>query len=531
MNLEKYKVGKKGKSLKELGQYTRNLSLDMTEGCSLRCKYCFADFASEKRENRVLTEEVMKAAVDWLFDDNTSGTVDEVNKSGGLGFEPWGGEPLHNWEMIKKSYEYFLKKSNETGKKVRHIGGTTNGVEFTEEKLKWLKDRNITWLISLDGIKENHDSQRVFPSGVGSFDVIDKNIDLYKKVFGYAPQVRMSLHPDYIKNLYKSYEYILGKGIKSYFFSPVFEANWTEDHYRELENQLVMLYEKLVLDYKNGFPKVDNKFIDEMIYYILTAKKMGVDLEKIEQTGEYNKELNRLSRGMSLPKPCGAGTSYFGVSVEGQIFVCHRFNKHGLNIKKNPFDKRTGWMGNVWEGIHNKELFATLDTWDVKDLKHCEKCKLKYYCKGSCYASNYDNVGDIKGQNKKSCDVNNALYNAAIKIIDIFKQHGMYDFKNHEIIYNQNNRNQNSFKGKHGQNIDKCMCNNATYYVRGIEELLSDETPENREDLKMQILDGGINVLLDMYQEIKENKLHKNPNKKTQNARKKIDFNPNMPNN
>jgi DNA repair photolyase len=37
-------LGKPGKKLKELGASTLNLSLDMTEGCSLRCKYCFADF-------------------------------------------------------------------------------------------------------------------------------------------------------------------------------------------------------------------------------------------------------------------------------------------------------------------------------------------------------------------------------------------------------------------------------------------------------------------------------------------------------
>ena len=95
--------------------------------------------------------------------------------------------------------------------------------EFLEILQKWCRDRNITWLISLDGIKENHDSQRVLSNGQGSFDIIDKNIDLYKKVYGYPPEVRMSLHPDYIKNIVKSYEYILGKGILSYFFSPVYE--------------------------------------------------------------------------------------------------------------------------------------------------------------------------------------------------------------------------------------------------------------------------------------------------------------------
>jgi len=33
--------GKAGRSLKELNTHTLAISLDMTEGCSLRCKYCF----------------------------------------------------------------------------------------------------------------------------------------------------------------------------------------------------------------------------------------------------------------------------------------------------------------------------------------------------------------------------------------------------------------------------------------------------------------------------------------------------------
>jgi radical SAM protein with 4Fe4S-binding SPASM domain len=474
----------------------------------------------------------MKAAIDWLFDDGTSGTVEEVNRMGGLSFEPWGGEPLHNFEMLQKTYEYFVQKSKETGKKIRHIGGTTNGIEFTEERLKWMKERNITWLISMDGIKENHDSQRVLPNGKGSFDIIDKNIDLYKKVYGYAPQLRMSLHPDYINNLYKSYEYVLGKGIKSYFFSPVYEANWTEESYKELEEQLVKLYEKLIIDYKNGFPVIENKFVDDMIHYILEARRLGVNLDEIEKTGSYDLNLNSLSKGMHLPKPCGAGSTYFGVSVEGQIFICHRFNKHGLDPNKIPFEKRYGWLGNVWEGMHNIELFNELKNWDVKELEHCKYCKLKYYCKGSCYASNYDNSGDIKGKNDKSCKVNFALYNAALRIIDLFKQHGMYDERNHQIIYPQNNQYNNAiYIGKHGQQFDSCMCNNSTYYFDGLNKLLSDETPQTREELRMQIIDAGIHALLDTYNEIRRNmNINNSNNAKTQNANKKLQFNVHLPN-
>lgn len=506
-----------GKTLRELGTYTRNLSLDLTEGCSLRCKYCFQDIGvNNKREDRKLTEEIMMQAVDWLFDDNTSGTVDEVNNSGGLGFEPWGGEPWHNFEMIQKTYEYFVEKSKQTGKKIGHIGGTTNAVEFTEEKLKWCAERNITWLISMDGIKENHDNQRVFQNGVGSFDIVDKNIDLYKKVYGFPPELRMSLHPNYIKNIVKSYEYVLGKGIMSYFFSPVYETNWTDEHYKELEEQLVQLYENMIINYKNGYPAIKNKFVDDMIHYILEAERRGLNLEEIEKTGLYDRSLNSLARGMHLPKPCGAGVTYLGVSVEGQIFVCHRFNKHGLDPDKIPFETRYGWLGNVWEGIHNVELFEKLKSWDVGNLEHCKYCKLKYYCKGQCYASNYDNTGKIDGQNEITCKINHVLYNAAKRIIELFKKHQLFDYQKHDIIYTNNRTSSKRFVGSNEMSFDKCMCNNGSYVVADVDRIFKNNgvDQEDIDELKMQLLNQGIHVLLDMYNNVKTNTLNKQTNRK-----------------
>jgi len=42
---------------------------------------------------------------------------------------------MHNFDMIVKTYEYALEKSKQTGKKLRNMNGTTNAVEFTEERL------------------------------------------------------------------------------------------------------------------------------------------------------------------------------------------------------------------------------------------------------------------------------------------------------------------------------------------------------------------------------------------------------------
>jgi len=48
----------------------------------------------------------MKDVIDWIFDDKTSGNYNDINKNGGLLIEFWGGEPLHNWDMLVKTTEY-----------------------------------------------------------------------------------------------------------------------------------------------------------------------------------------------------------------------------------------------------------------------------------------------------------------------------------------------------------------------------------------------------------------------------------------
>lgn len=500
--------GKAGRSIKELNTHTLAISLDMTEGCSLRCKYCFQDLGlGKKLESRKLTEEVMHQAVDWLFDDNTSGSVEYVNSQGGLSIEPWGGEPMHNFDMIVKTYEYALEKSKQTGKKLRSMNGTTNAVEFTEERLQWCRDRGIHWLVSLDGVKENQDKFRITPTGDGSFDIVDRNIDLYKKVYGRSPEVRMSLHPDYIDNLIKSYEYIIGKGVTYYFFSPVFEADWQDEDYQKLEDALVELYKLMIVNYKQGYPFVRNKFVDDMISYILSAKGKGVSLDQIEQTGEYKQELNSLSKGMSLPKPCAQGSTYFGVSVDGQIYICHRFNKHGIDQEELPYSDRYGWLGNVVEGIHNVEKVTRLVNFNINDLDHCKYCKLKYYCKGGCYASNYDNKGELDAKNDVACRINFVLYNQANKIIELFKENGMFDGHKLQIIIP--NQQVQGFRGANGQIFDRCICNSGSYYIG------SDNLPDDNDQsaqAKLARIQGGLQTLLNMYFNVEEelaNKMRK----------------------
>lgn len=490
-----------GKSFTELNKPLRVISLDLTEGCSLRCKYCFQDFKSEKKENGKLTENVMKDVIDWMFDDKTSGNYNDINKQGGILIEFWGGEPLHNWDMLVKTTEYQKEKSKISGKNVK-FGGTTNQVEFTRDRLQYLYDNNVNLLISYDGV--NNDKYRIFPDGSGSSNIILKNIDLYYDIFNKPPSVRMSLHPDYIDTLYESYEIVLSKGIRNYFFSPVFEQEWSEDHLSELKNQLLKIYNKEQKLLLQGFPPLRNKFVDEMVNLIIDSKKININLDNDEEVLQTDRSKLMKIQPNNSNRPCGQGVTYFGISIDGQIYVCHRFNKHGLDQQKYPFEKRFGRMGSIYTDIENVELFEKLNQWDVNEIEHCKNCKFKYFCNGGCYQANFDTTGNVQGQVQYQCKIKFTLYEAQKEILSIYEKHGIYNKEKNklEINYNKNNIDLNKFT----KEFDKCYCYNGAYLVKDVEEVLSELKldKEVTDDIKIQLAKQGIETAMELLREIEQ---------------------------
>lgn len=443
-----------GKTPVELGVPIRSASIDLTEGCSLACKYCFADLLSKKKSEKwKLTEDVMKAAIDWLFADSTSGTAEEVNAEGGIRIEFWGGEPLHNWDMLVKMTEYIESKSKETGKRIGELSGTTNVVEIDKEKLEFFKEHNINFLMSIDGVKEAHDMFRIFPSGKGSWDVINEKLDMILDYFPYW-QARISLHPAHVKYLYESFEYFISKGIYNAFYSPVYEADWTPEVWEEYEKQVKKIIKRMIRELKMG-RRIEVKFINDMINYIIQAERLGIDLDNMNDDPEL---AVKLSERNQVPQPCGAGYRYVGISVDGQIYVCHRFNKH--NMHHIPPEQKFGWLGNVWDGIINTELWERFHNWNVDDIPHCKGCPVRYHCKGGCYASNYDNAGAIGAKLDTQCQFQLTNYKLAKYALEEFKKAGLYDEKEKSLIY------PNPFgQSKPVYVAEKCFCYNSLYTV------------------------------------------------------------------
>ena len=78
-----------------------------------------------------------------------------------------GGEPLLEFELIKKCVSYILQRKGD--KKIRFTM-TTNGTLMTEDVIEFLVKYEFNLMISLDGDKKSHDGQ------ISAYAFVDKTI-------------------------------------------------------------------------------------------------------------------------------------------------------------------------------------------------------------------------------------------------------------------------------------------------------------------------------------------------------------------
>ena len=105
------------------------MCLHVCHDCNLRCGYCFAHTGDFGGRRMLMDEETAKRAVDFL-----------VRNSGArrnLEIDFFGGEPLMNMDVVKKTVEYIKENEESWGKQI-NLTITTNGVLLDDENLEYI---------------------------------------------------------------------------------------------------------------------------------------------------------------------------------------------------------------------------------------------------------------------------------------------------------------------------------------------------------------------------------------------------------
>lgn len=343
------------------------LMLILVGDCNLRCSYCFADQGHFGNAPGFMSWEVAKACVDFTFNEPGNGLYN-------ICF--FGGEPLLNFPLIKKTVLYARKQFSRLSKNIE-FSVTTNGTLLTDEICEFLNENQFGVLISIDGPQHIHDRWRRFKSGRGSHTTVAGNIQRMlscwdikgrkSNLMGRATVT--SWEPD----LTKIIPYLEGLGVPLVAAEPVSISPLEESSYALMGDSLEqykLSFEKLVKFYRNK---------------ILVGKPCAFHV--------LRQSLKNIFEGQQKYYHCGAGRHFKTVAPNGDIYPCQRLTGYK--------DYR---MGSVFTGIDDsavKEFLPKL----VTEKETCRSCWARFFCGGGCASEQILTKGVDAHPLKWSCEL------------------------------------------------------------------------------------------------------------------------------
>lgn len=350
------------------------LCLHVAHDCNLKCQYCFAQEGEYHGKREWMSEEVGKKALDFL--------IKNAGSRKNLEVDFFGGEPLMNFEVVKKLVAYGRELEKQHDKRFRFTI-TTNGMLLDEEKLDFINEHMHNLVLSLDGRKEINDNMRPRAGGQGSYDVI---VPKFQKAAESRNQTNYYIRGTFTKynlDFSKDVMHIADLGFKQISVEPVVAEK--QMPYAITEEDLPQIfaeYEKLAKE-------------------IYERKKAGEDF----QFFHFNIDLSGGPCVMKRLAGCGSGTEYLAVTPSGELYPCHQFV--GLEEFK---------MGTVEEGVTNEAKREIFSKCNVYAKEECKGCWAKFYCSGGCAANAYEQNKDILKPYEIGCAMQKKRIECAIMI-------------------------------------------------------------------------------------------------------------------
>ncbi|MDR0829665.1 MAG: radical SAM protein [Prevotellaceae bacterium] len=366
----------------------RKFTIEVTENCNLKCKYCFfsreENNTTRKHSFRNMKIETAKKAIDFYYGLYTTQLmkVPEHKREKLISIcSPtlswWGGEPFLAFDVIKESKKYFdslnweqFKINIKQNKFAYFI--PSNLTIMNEEIAEFLVNNNIILHVSLDGDKEENDKNRVFSENNGTFEIIMKNLEyLINKYPEYSKTsiIIQSVLADNIDTK-KSYNFIaekyklntLEKKILRYVSYPqkkekmLFSDSYNINEQEELQN------------FKSKLNTLAKQTDKELINSLTYSNGLGSEfaaLFLLEQRLEFDKMQNIDFNDNLFSCPICADGIF--VSVNGDFHMCMKSDY------SFPF-------GNVNTGIDKSKIINFYKNYISGFREKCKDCWAINFC-------------------------------------------------------------------------------------------------------------------------------------------------------
>ncbi|MBR4728010.1 MAG: thioether cross-link-forming SCIFF peptide maturase, partial [Clostridia bacterium] len=283
----------------------------------------------------------------------------------------FGGEPLMNWDVVKRLVAYAREQEKLYDKNFRFTL-TTNGMLIDDDVIDFCNREMSNVVLSLDGRKEVHDRLRVDYAGRGSYDRI---VPKFKK-------------------------FVEARGGKNYYMRGTFtrhNLDFTNDVFHMADLGFTELSMEPVVcapDDPEALRKEDLPVLFEQ--YEILAREMIKRRREGRPITFYHYMID-LTGGPCIYKRitgCGSGTEYMAVTPWGDLYPCHQF----VGDEKYR-------LGNIWDGVTNEAVQNEFKLVNAYARPECKNCWAKLYCSGGCAANAYHATGSIRGVYEYGCEL------------------------------------------------------------------------------------------------------------------------------
>ena len=341
-----------------LDEGMQQIILQLTQNCNLRCKYCVysGSYHNRTHTNKRMNWETAKEAIDFYYAHSHMTDMARI----GL----YGGEPLLEFDLIKKIVEYSEKKF--AGKELR-INMTTNATLLTPEIVAYLQEHDFDLLVSLDGPRNVQDKSRVFADGNrGTFDTIMANFEMIQREFPeYIGKISFNAVIDTQNDFACSSDFFTYDFLKNAAVSSTSVSDRDADGDVSLQDSFYENYNyELFKGYLSYIGRIDKERVSKLV---MAHKGFLMNMVHKHVTENYKRQ------GRCHPNgPCIAGANRLFVTVDGEFYPCERVDE----------TSSVYCIGNLKDGFYSEQVKILLNTGHLceDECRHCWAMNLCGIC-------------------------------------------------------------------------------------------------------------------------------------------------------
>ncbi|MDD2233367.1 MAG: thioether cross-link-forming SCIFF peptide maturase [Desulfitobacteriaceae bacterium] len=349
------------------------ICLHVAHDCNLSCEYCFAGKGLFGGQKTLMDLETGKRGIDFVLHASGNRSQCEVDF--------FGGEPLLNFPLIKELVNYGKLSAGLKNKTIKYTM-TTNAVLLDAEVRDFLRNEDISVVLSLDGRQEVNDRMRHYPDGRGSYSDVAAEIRDFIAEFPEGSPYAVGTYY-YVRGTYTHFNldfekdvlHLAGLGIKQISLEPVIAATGEPHALQEEDLGLIMA----------GYDRLGEK--------VLELRDKGQDFNFFH----FNVALDQGPCLLKRISGCGAGHEYAAISPEGNIYPCHQF------VGQESYK-----LGSLYSSAPYQldlDLVRKFRSANIFAKPACRECWARFACSGGCHAANVTLGGELTEVYSLGCEL------------------------------------------------------------------------------------------------------------------------------